>query len=71
VQVSYRQAIKALRAAGFRIVRTDGDHEIWKHPKFEEPRVVIGFHGSNEPLRPNELREYKAGLAAATGLAVD
>jgi predicted RNA binding protein YcfA (HicA-like mRNA interferase family) len=60
--ISYREAVVALRAAGFLVDRRNGPHEIWKHPDYPHARVALGNHGGNVPIRKNEARELSAAL---------
>jgi predicted RNA binding protein YcfA (HicA-like mRNA interferase family) len=61
--VSARQAIAALRRAGFVVERVAGSHYILAHPNDPRRAVTVPFHGSRS-IKPGTLRNIirQAGL---------
>ncbi|MBV9737948.1 MAG: type II toxin-antitoxin system HicA family toxin [Candidatus Eremiobacteraeota bacterium] len=58
-----RDVIRAIRAAGWSLVRTTGSHQIYKHPS-KPGHVVIPFHGMNHDIDVRTAHSIlkKAGL---------
>jgi predicted RNA binding protein YcfA (HicA-like mRNA interferase family) len=46
----YREVRTALRAAGWRVVRHRGSHEVWAHPDREQRIVVAGKSSDTVPV---------------------
>jgi predicted RNA binding protein YcfA (HicA-like mRNA interferase family) len=46
----YRDVRKALRDAGWQVVRQRGSHEVWKHPDRHDRIVVAGRPGDTVPV---------------------
>ncbi len=58
--VTARELIRALRADGFRLMRTRGSHRIYRH--LDGRRVIVAYHRVNDTLPIGTLKAMIADI---------